>query len=386
MVVTQRTQALHNAVLGSCDTMIAHRLTAPADQDPVKKWLKGNVDKAVFERVSSSLASLKTGTGWMCSGEAQVADLVRFPKISTFDNSATPTDGDAELKVMTAPVDRDRLRAIIGDAVKLAENEEPEQLRARIARLESQLGAAAGAGPDAIAAARREGFERARREASEDLAARILHLRMEFQAALHQLEGRFIGALSEIRIDVVDSFALKPAAPAKPISAPAPWPAAPPPAAANGSGAITSAGQKMLTVLDTNPPIRRTWKQVATLAGLKARGGHFNTGKKSLVDSGLIVEDGDHVYIASPSSAAVTGSVPPAELVEMWCHSLSGAAPNILRTIFANGGVMTQAKVAEVLGVQPRGGHWNTGWKELRDNDVLTVRGGTAELTELFRP
>src|SRR6201999_4446672 len=91
IVVTQRTQALHNAVLGSCDTMIAHRLTAPADQEPVKKWLKANVNKETFERVSTSLSSLKTGTGWICSGEAQVAEMVQFPKISTFDNSATPT-------------------------------------------------------------------------------------------------------------------------------------------------------------------------------------------------------------------------------------------------------------------------------------------------------
>lgn len=32
LVMTQRTQALHNALIGSCDTMIVHRLTAPADQ------------------------------------------------------------------------------------------------------------------------------------------------------------------------------------------------------------------------------------------------------------------------------------------------------------------------------------------------------------------
>jgi hypothetical protein len=35
MVATQRAQALHNAVLGSCETLIAHRLTTPADKEPV---------------------------------------------------------------------------------------------------------------------------------------------------------------------------------------------------------------------------------------------------------------------------------------------------------------------------------------------------------------
>ncbi|MDB5618396.1 DUF87 domain-containing protein [Tardiphaga sp.] len=104
MVLTQRTQALHNALLGSCDTMIAHRLTAPADQEPVKKWLKANVDKATYETVSASMASLKTGSAWLCSGEAQVTELFQFPKIATYDNSATPTSRSGEHAVKTAPV------------------------------------------------------------------------------------------------------------------------------------------------------------------------------------------------------------------------------------------------------------------------------------------
>ena len=139
MVLTQRTQALHNALLGSCDTMIAHRLTAPADQEPVKKWLKANVSKEIFEKVSSSLSSLKTGSGWLCSGEAQVADLVQFPKISTYDNSATPTGDSTEHHVKTAPVDQEKLRSIIGDAVKEAEADNPKTLKAEIVRLTREL-------------------------------------------------------------------------------------------------------------------------------------------------------------------------------------------------------------------------------------------------------
>lgn len=139
MVLTQRTQALHNALLGSCDTMIAHRLTAPADQEPVKKWLKANVDKEIFEKVSASLSSLKTGSAWICSGEAQVADLVQFPKITTYDNSATPTGEMDDLQIKTAPVDANKLRAIIGDAVKQAEADDPTKLRAEIARLAREL-------------------------------------------------------------------------------------------------------------------------------------------------------------------------------------------------------------------------------------------------------
>jgi hypothetical protein len=163
MVVTQRTQALHNALLGSCDTMIAHRLTAPADQEPVKKWLKANVSKEIFDKVSTSLASLKTGSAWICSGEAQVAELVQFPKISTFDNSATPTGNEASQEIKTAPVDQDKLRAIIGTAVKEAEADDPKALRAEITRLKAELAkkpTAPAADPVAIEAADRHGCER----------------------------------------------------------------------------------------------------------------------------------------------------------------------------------------------------------------------------------
>lgn len=140
VVVTQRTQSLHNALLGACDTLIAHRLTLPADQKPIIDWLKANLDKPTMERVAASLSSLKTGTGWICSGEAQLTEMRHFPRIMTYDNSATPTGDMAELVLRTAAVDQDRLRTIIGRAVEEAAANDPKALKARIAELERQAG------------------------------------------------------------------------------------------------------------------------------------------------------------------------------------------------------------------------------------------------------
>src|SRR3954469_5136418 len=109
---TQRVQSLHNAVLGSCETLIAHRLTTPADQEPVVKWLKANVDKETEQKVAASLSSLPTGTGWLCSGEAKIFEQIKFQKFKTYDNTATPTGDDAIIDVKTAPVDQEELREI----------------------------------------------------------------------------------------------------------------------------------------------------------------------------------------------------------------------------------------------------------------------------------
>jgi uncharacterized protein DUF87 len=136
IVATQRIQALHNAVLGSCETIIAHRLSAPADQEPVIKWLKANADKEMVEKVASSLSSLPTGTAWVCSGEAKAFEIMKFPKFKTYDNTATPTGDAAEITVKTAPVNQDELRAIIGDAVTEFEANDPAKLKAKIRELE----------------------------------------------------------------------------------------------------------------------------------------------------------------------------------------------------------------------------------------------------------
>ncbi len=139
IVATHRIQSLHNAVLGSCETLIAHRIMAPADQEPVIKWLRANVkDKTLRAEVEGSLSSLPTGTGWVCSGEAQIFERIAFPRIATYDNTATPMHDGASVSVATAPVDVGELRALIGDAVAQAEASDPIALKAKIGDLQRQ--------------------------------------------------------------------------------------------------------------------------------------------------------------------------------------------------------------------------------------------------------
>lgn len=139
IVCTQRTQELHNAVLGSCDTLIAHRFIAPADQKPIIDWLKANAGKTKADEVAASLSKLKTGQGWVCSGEADILRLDTFPRIHTYDNTATPDHDSAKHQVKTAPVDAGKLTEIIGASVEEAKKSDPAELRKKIAELERQL-------------------------------------------------------------------------------------------------------------------------------------------------------------------------------------------------------------------------------------------------------
>lgn len=140
IVLSQRTQALHNAVIGSCDSMIVHGMTAPADMKPVLDWLKANSkDQERNLEIATSLSGLPKGTGWLCSGEAGVFERREFPLARTFDNTKTPENDNELEEVRTAKMDIEALRSLLGNAAAEVQANDPAILRKRIAELEMAL-------------------------------------------------------------------------------------------------------------------------------------------------------------------------------------------------------------------------------------------------------
>jgi hypothetical protein len=139
IVATQRVQSLHNAVLSSCPSLIAMQLAYADDQAPVTKWLKGHVGKDRANEVEATLASLPVGEGWIASGALKLCERVKFPMFKTYDNNATPEEDAGDVDVKTAAVDQTELKAIIGDALKEAEANDPKALRAEIVKLKADL-------------------------------------------------------------------------------------------------------------------------------------------------------------------------------------------------------------------------------------------------------
>jgi uncharacterized protein len=399
MVLTQRTQALHNALLGSCDTMIAHRLTAPADQEPVKKWLKANVNKEIFEKVSSSMSSLKTGSAWICSGEAQVAELVQFPKITTYDNSATPTGDSGDHEVKTAPVDADKLRSIIGEAVKQAEADDPPKLRVQIADrdrkiavLERQLGAAAGAGPEAIAAARSEGyaggleagFGRGFDEAGRQATIAFNAFREQARATVLNFANSFDDNAKSEKIGLVfpesgsptsQGLRLPPAkltAPAREAVRAAPRKPMP---AASGNGALTNPQLTLLSSLawwramgHDNP----SRPQVAAIAGWRVTAGHLKNVIGSLNSAGLTVSRDGRVALTDAGD-----EVAPEPDMSVTLHDglrgvLSKPQRQIFECLLSSGRrSLSRAEIAESVGWDANAGHLKNVIGSMRTLEII---------------
>jgi Mn-dependent DtxR family transcriptional regulator len=267
MVATQRAQALHNAVLGSCETLIAMRLTQPADQEPVLGWMKANADKDTTERVRASLSSLSSGTGWLCSGEARIFEQVKFPKFRTYDNTATPDQDAAEIDVKTAPVDQDELKTLIGKEIAKAEADDPKKLRERISLLERDNqtlererdeARQVASDPQAVEDARRSGFRDGFDEAVNQSGAYVVRVKAEVDEA-YQSIGAMANTISAIgRIDLQFNLEQKYASASPAASAPPrpqaqtrsarPAPRAPSPAA-SGDASLSNPQRTLLRSL-----------------------------------------------------------------------------------------------------------------------------------------
>lgn len=391
ILATQRTQSLHNALLGSCDTMIAMRMTAPADQEPVLKWLKANVDKETAEKIGGSLSSLKTGSAWVCSGESRMFELVPFRMIKTYDNTATPTEDIEVIDVKHASVDIASLKAIIGDAVKEAEANDPKALRAEIAKLRGEIGKRA---PQIDADHRHQvdqaydrGYSTGANDAIHQVGEQAFKAREKIAKAISLLtdaDTTDLNGLGKPTVKITSNYS-------KPIPAPVAQRTErrPPKTEVAGStpagranGELSAGADGLLKVMVRHHPVLLTWTQACVLDNRKARGGHFNSCRRSLIDLGYVCEEGGGVRPTKAGIARAGGTeTVPTDLLQAYLEALPDPAKRMLAVISEAGAISTTDLGAR-LNLAPRGGHWNNGLSTLARCNLIERAGDLIKFNE----
>lgn len=368
-MISQRPAVLNKDILSQAATLIAMKLTAPQDRAALSSWIEGQADRDRGREVIDSLPRLQLGEGWIWWPEGELLERVRFPAIRTFDSSRTPGAGETVVEpVALASVDLAGIRA------KLAavDADEPQQRRGK---------------PDAAAIeqARQQGYQEGRLAAWRRAADDLHRLEDEVAAAIRAVHKRWSDELvadwSKDPPAAVPTFLRRKADQTRDRrSDPTPI----------GAGAsLHAAARAMLAELVAIHPAPVTWSTVATLAGLKARGGHFNAGRKALIDSGLIVVIADLVAAGAAALDLFGTERPepktPAELLEMWRQRLPAPAPEMLSKLAEHPAGLPRDRLAELLGKKPVGGHWNSGAKILRDAGLIEVSGNCWRLSAPLR-
>lgn len=395
IVVTQRIQALHNALLGSCESLIAHRVTAPADQEPVLKWLKANTVKEVASDVAANLAALRTGSGWIVSGEATLSQRVDFPRIKTYDNTVTPSDDDPRHDVKVPPVDTDALRAIIGEAVAQAEANDPEKLKARIAELERQVKTQPkpGLSDQSIKELIESSEERGRqlgkvagtRAFVEDIGPKLLG---PLERLLDSMRG-LVASASHPDSYYVFPPRPEPAATATPPlqspTKPAPTRASASAAPARLNGTPSAKGRgaelRILRVLASRAPVPLTERQWATLSVMKHTTGTWRTYLSRLRTAGFI-ESASGQFGTTPAGLDAAGALGPRmNTVVLWRQALGAEVKLFEILIDSYPEAVTKEELAERCLIKHTTGTFRTYMSRLNSNGLVEIEGDRVKLS-----
>lgn len=188
VLISQRPAKLHKDSLSQCETLLAMRLVAPQDRQAIRAWIEDNADAAKGQEIISSLATLKTGQGWIWAPQLDLLERISFPAIRTFDSMRAP-DGDEVAAQVLAPIDRDAIAEKLRTVGADIEASDPKMLRKRIADLEAELATAkrAGADPADLEAARQQGYQRGLDLAAEAQRALLAKIGLDLEAAVQRI-------------------------------------------------------------------------------------------------------------------------------------------------------------------------------------------------------
>ena len=125
--------------------MIVHRLTAPADQKPVRDWLETEPGPTKLYQARSRrghVIASEPGQDGSARARPQVFEQIAWPRISTTSFFATPGRGEKQRQSQNRDGGSGRAQNDDGAAADEATTDDPAALKAELARVKRELAAA----------------------------------------------------------------------------------------------------------------------------------------------------------------------------------------------------------------------------------------------------
>jgi len=428
MLITQRPAVLNKNVLTQAATLIAMRLPAPQDRKAIEAWINGQADVDEGKKVMESLARLHRGEGWVWSPGHGVLARARFPKITTFDSSRTPEDGEELTDPTLQALDLAAIQATLGAAIEEAKDNDVGELRKKVKALQADLEAARRL-PAQVAqpADIEDQIEKAVASAAAVVMPRAATIIDYLKQALSHAEQhhRFLSERAQRETPVPQAGSI-PAGESY---------AEPPVRAENGSnfsdGAVGSVRARDRGALTTRRPaengsargkgtatlppptsglnstqqrileavgswwvmgIKPTRAMVALLAGIDPNGGHFSNSIGPLGTRGYINQTPSGVELTTAGQKAV-GAMEPVRLQTyheaVWgvARNKNGRAGDILNQLICRGNKPCScSEIGRTLDIDPDGGHFSNSIGPLSTLGLITRRSGVVTPTALLFP
>jgi hypothetical protein len=386
-MISQRPAKLHKDSLTQAHTMIAMMMTSPQDRGAVKDWIADQADAEKGKEIVASLPSLAPGEGWIWAPREKVLERVKFSLPHTFDSSSAPDGADGDGPKL-APIDPAAIKGKLEAVAKETTANDPVRLRAEISILQKALiskehaAELAATAPEAITAARKEGYERGQIDAdnrgyqlgyregfANASAAAILqttdfvrHLEADLAAKMPQSVQP--AARSQRAVDT-PTRAPMPAARAARESSPA----------AGGDGTLSGPQRQMLqslawwAAMGHDQPSR---VQVAAICGWRVTSGHIKNVAGSLRTLGLIDYPSNGSIALTKEGKAAAPSPDTSATLEASVRSiLTGPQLQVFENLPDDGAALTRDEIAAACGWETTSGHIKNVLGSMRSLEII---------------
>lgn len=369
-MISQRPQSVNKEVLNQTECLFAFQVNGKHERVALRDWV---VYHGAEKSLVDELPSLPVGTAYVWSPQwLRILEKVQIGRKRTFDASATPKVGGAQIRRDLKPLDLDDLKTRMASTIEKAKADDPRELRRRITELERQVKSPQQPKPEMQI---RE-VPVITTEMLSELRATALRLSQTLETVSEQLR-RLEPTTVPTRSQPVPPPAPRASGfrvPAKPVSAPA----------RNPQSAINlrKGERKILQMFAARYPIKLTKVQVATLSGFTASGGTFQQYFGTLKREGLIEVVGNEVTISESGMAYLGTDIPQQaetteELLAMWDQSLREGERVILHYLVEiHPRSITKQELGDVTGYAASGGTFQQYLGTLKRNNLVEVHRG----------
>lgn len=358
-MITQRPSVLNKNVLTQIEVLIALGLTAPLDQKAVDEWVKTHAEEGQREQFMTSLPSLPIGTAWFWSpGWLNIFQKVQVRKRETFDSSSTPKAGNTFKEPQTmANVNIAEIRDLLAAEDAPEESGDILGLKRHIKQLQKEV----------AAKPKVEVREVVKTVVPVDELKRIIEDAKDAEATLQGIRMLAEQLLRDNKVPTTAPVATK-SIPAQSVSG------------------LSPDAEKILQAAVNGYPMKFTYGQLASLAGLPNSGANFLVPFAALKRKNLLQEE-DGLISATDSGMIHLGVIVKPlpktieETIDMWRSALREGELRIFDELYR---LYPRALSFEDLGKRtgyaPRGGAFLQYVGSLRRNSLVETQDGKVTL------
>jgi uncharacterized protein len=378
---SQRPAKTHNDFLANCETLVAMRVTLPADKKAFHDWMKEySDDDARGKMVLDSVSKMKTGEAFVWSPEAEIFEQLKFPLFKTFDSFASPKEGKQKQLKGWAEVNLDEVKEKLSKVIEETKDNDPTELKKKIRELQIEVNKKLKLVPQtSTIQVDQHAIDKAVEQIRSQYEAKIDKAKKEIEIIRHALGKKVVDvflaakALEEVEfptftdkiraLDLFKAEARKELTLQKPSVKPIPERSYqpiiddldrnnPP----QGTDKLPSGARRLLEVLVSWHPNSLTEGHWRSNAGLR-KTGTFSNYKSMLLTSGMIKKDGEK-FIATQVGIDYFGDHRPRapqtteEVLALWNPKLPEGARRMLQVLIkyfgesiSEGNLLEQARL-----------------------------------------